>query len=276
MRSSFTLLVICLFLVTSPSTATIVDNGNIHQSQSEQKKNTLVIKSNGEPTRYKITASKGATPENESSDSVRGKEVTGRVGHTANGKTDTKDVIKYNGYIQNFDYKGKNIHVELNGEKVQPKLLSGNHISISDPRSGNISNPLQYKLEIDGRVISGEEADKDDIGRGRTIQGSVKNDTDTYYFIGEPKQSSFEGRPNVSINSKRRRLYDETVTPGQTPPPQTTTESAAPSQPSNSSSPTSSSSPHSGFLVGIIGSVGILAAIIVVGVIYFRTKDRRW
>lgn len=274
MRSSFALLVICLFLVTAPSTATLVDNGNAPQSQSEQKKNTLVIKSNGEPVRYKITASKGATPENESSDSVRGTEVTGRVGHTANGNTDTKDVIQYDGYIQNFDYGGKDIRVEMNGEEVPPKVLAANHISISDPRSGNSSKPISYRIEINGRAVPGEQTEDDDIGSGRTIRGAVHNDTDTFYYIGNATNPEFTGTPKVEINGRNIPIVDKT--PTQTSPPQTTTKSAAPSQPSNSSSPTSSSSPHSGFLVGIIGSVGILAAIIVVGVIYFRTKDRRW
>lgn len=274
MRTSIILLALCLALLAAPSTATFIDERNA-AAQSEQMENTLVIQTNGEPVSYTITASKGAIPENESSDSIRGKTVDGRVGHnTDEGETDQEDVIKYNGYIENFDYGNEDIRVEMNGEKISPRVLSGDHLSISDERPGNSSKPLRYRFEMDGRVIPGEQAEDDDIGSGRTIRGSTHNDTDTFYFIGDLVDSSHGKDVNISVNGKYV-LTNKKTSEAQTSTPNKTGKGSNP-LPTNGTDSTSSSSPHSGLLVGIIGSVGLLAAVIVVGAVYFRTKSRRW
>jgi hypothetical protein len=200
--------------------------------QNGSPSHTLVIKTTGDPVSYSITASEGISGKtDELIDSISGTTFTGQLGGTPYNKSnDTKDVIKYEGYIQTLEYRGNDIQIFLDGRRVPPDVLTGNYIKLSYPSDKNGTQPIQYRIATSDSVIPGELTEKTD--RSQTSSDEMKgqltqSDVDTFYFTGEVSEFSFTAPPQISVNNQSVPLGEPdhfaSATPDPPPPTGTPT-----------------------------------------------------
>ncbi|WP_330633617.1 hypothetical protein [Halocatena halophila] len=200
MSKSRCLLVILLIIGLS--------NGLV-SAQTESPSHTLTISSNGNGTAsYVVTSSsKLSFRSEEPAEYVRGsKQAAGTVGE----ENDEKDVIKYNGYIESFDYEG-DITIHLNGRQVSPDVLTGNHIKIVHPT--NASETIEYYYPLNGESARGEYAEEDDSATDMQILGSIDKGVDSFYYRGTIPDHAFQGLAPVFVNGE---LVDNQGGPQQT------------------------------------------------------------
>lgn len=230
------LVLVALPAASAPSTATdtpITNETVSHAVQSERLSHTLVIKTTGDPVSYSITASESISGQtDEMIDSISGTTFTGQLGGTPyNESNDTKDVIRYEGYIQTLEYRGNDIQIFLNGRRVPPDVLTANHIRLSYPSRKNGTQPIQYRIATSDRVIPGEFTEKTD--RSQTSNNEMdglltQSDVDTFYFTGKVTESSFTAPPQIAINNQTvpRGEPDHFASATPDPPPTTGTPTA--------------------------------------------------
>jgi hypothetical protein len=194
---------------------------------------TLVITATDGSGSYTVTVSGSLHLTNgEQSDyQLRGPRVTGTV-----GTGDANDVIRYTGYIESFQSEGA-IRVTLDGQRIAPTVLAGQHIQISRSQS---SQSIKYHFSVTGQVASGELAEQADTATERRIRGHVRETADTFYFTGEITNDSItvSGPVQIQINGQNASVFltHDPPTPPATPT-LTATPTAAPSSTPTVSSP---------------------------------------
>jgi hypothetical protein len=317
-RRSILLIIFVTFLtvVSVPIISTAAGVSETTPEETASKTHTLVIKTVGETVTYRATASGDihfVTQEKHDSRTM-GSGVSGNLGGVPWDPTnDSKDIIKYTGYIQGFQFRGEDIRVFLDGERISPEVLAAQHIQISYPKthSGNNPQPIQYRITMTGRAALGEGTEKNDKANRIIIRGQISNDSDSFYFTGDinPGSVTISGPARIRINGQKSEVFIQndpktpTPTPRQTSTPtptpiltttlSTETDSRPMSTDIHTSTPTTttvanttgslpsggSSSPSSsgnGFLSGLIGGIVVVGALMFAVFKYFGPKQRRW
>lgn len=226
-RSTVVLLSISILLVA------VIGSGPVSGQAENASTHTLEITSKNGSATYAATSSSSLQLKNsEPSDhSVQKKQVAGTVG----GSGDQKDVIHYTGHIRSFESEG--VKVRLDGKRVSPDVLSGNHIQITHPTNAS-GKSVKYHFPVkNGTAEHGELAEKNDTANKTTIQGSINSGADSFYFTGNIPDKALNGSAKVRINGHPANKFKN---PPPTPPTTTTTASTMTTVPATTSpSPTS-------------------------------------
>lgn len=264
-------------------------------TQKQPAQHTLVIKTTGNPVQYTLSVSGRIRGDPNETDSVQGNTLNGRVGGVPwkNRTNDTKDTIRYSGYIETFQHRGNDIQLLLDGTQIAPATLATNHIKIVAPNASN--NPINYGISVTGNATTGESTE----GQDRTVsqpndtllQGQLADSSDSFYFTGKVSVESiskqthvFVNGQNVTVPSQRNGsevFLTDTSAPTDTPPststatvPQTqgpTTEQG----PSTEGTTVRSSSSVFGQLFRLVSGV-VVGALAAAAVWYYFPRQQRW
>lgn len=240
---------------TSTPTATNTPAKNTQTKNTPAKKtstansttHTLVVKTAGKPVSYVVHASRKIDGETAEGDTIQGTSLTGHLGGPPgkNSSNDTKDVIKYQGHIETFQHRGKDMRLFLNGQRVSPSVLADNHVTISRQNAtGANKQPIHYRINVSGRAILGESTEKQDTinvtRNGKTnhtvIRGRITNNIDSFYFTGNVASASIDKSANVKLNGKSvsnltkmsNKKVKKTPAPTVTPTPGTSPSTSGP------------------------------------------------
>lgn len=196
--------------ITASSHAVLQQSNQPNQS-NQSEIHTLIVRSAGQPATYSITINGTLTADtSEQSDTIEGNRMTGSVGgrsETTNN-TDTTDVIKYTGYIVDFESNTSQIRVTLDNSLIDISVLSENHIVIShtsDQQTGTNTSQIRYSFSVTGQIAGEENAEPDDEpSNATTVTGQLSSseDRDGFYYSGEITSSSFSSDVRITINGQ--------------------------------------------------------------------------
>jgi hypothetical protein len=241
-RVSVTVVVLVSLLLGSGVGASVVLGGSptlaTPPTETAPTHRLVITAPNGSGS-YTVTASGSLhlTSGEQNDYQLRGSRVSGAVG--AGG--DTKDVIRYTGYIESFQSEGK-IRVTLDGQRIAPIVLAGQHIQLS---RSNTSQSVDYQLSVTGQVAPGELAELADTATERRIRGHVRDTADSFYFTGEIANDSItvSGPVQIQINGQNASVFLTHEPPTATPTPTPT--ATLPPSPSSTPFVSSTGTPRS-------------------------------
>jgi hypothetical protein len=281
LRGPVALLVVVSALLVAGVGGSVLGTPTLTETPTEgAPTHTLVITTQNGTGSYTVTASNDLhLKRGEQTDyQLRGSRVSGTVGE----RGDTQDVIRYVGYIESFQADGS-IQVTLDGQRIAPTVLGGQHIQIIP--APNSSAPIRYQFAVTGRASRSEQAEQADTVTNRRIRGQVQDRADSFYFTGEISNDTITlSEPaTVLINGQPANVFFSHAppTPPATPPPTVTLTPTASMPPSpdarqspsptvtsvpTSAAPRSPATPPSSESVGGRFVVGLVGGLIVIGV----------
>ncbi|WP_330631932.1 hypothetical protein [Halocatena halophila] len=179
-------------------------------SSSAQETHTITIESTNGSVQYVLSASEWINSTENEGAAPQGTRLSGRVGSLPwnESTADASDTIEYRGYIETFQFNGDGIQVYLDGQQVDPEIISANHLEIRANNGTSGEAPVEYTVHVDGVLSAGESADEDDniidvISQNTTaVDGTVSDSSDTFYFTGAIQNRSVTQNGTLLVNGR--------------------------------------------------------------------------